>query len=330
MKKYLLTDKKNFYKANLHCHSTVSDGRKTPEELKEMYLEQGYSIIAYTDHDVLIGHGELCDDKFLALNGYELGAGSEGVIKTCHLCFIALEPDNLTQFCYHREKYLFGNAPKYRPILKFDPEKPDFEREYSPECINTMIAEGRKNGFFVTYNHPVWSLEDMNDYGKYTGMHAMEMCNYGCLVEGYPEYNERVYDDMLRGGERIFCISTDDNHNHVNDSFGGFTVINAERLEYKTVTDALLKGDFYASMGPMINELWYEDGKIGISCSSAARISLSTGVRRCQVVHADGKNELNGAVFDVRDGDVYVRITVMDPSGKYANTNAYFVDDLKR
>ncbi len=144
MKKFLLTDKKNFYKANLHCHSTVSDGRKTPEELKEMYLNQGYSIIAYTDHDVLIGHGELSDDKFLALNGYELGAGSEGVIKTCHLCFIALEPDNLTQFCYHREKYLFGNAPKYRPILKFDPEKPDFEREYSPECINTMIAEGKK------------------------------------------------------------------------------------------------------------------------------------------------------------------------------------------
>ena len=25
------------YKANLHCHSILSDGKKTPEELKELY-----------------------------------------------------------------------------------------------------------------------------------------------------------------------------------------------------------------------------------------------------------------------------------------------------
>lgn len=67
MKQYLLPEAGQFYKANLHCHSTVSDGRLSPEELKELYMRHGYSIIAYTDHEVLIPHPELTDDKFLAL-----------------------------------------------------------------------------------------------------------------------------------------------------------------------------------------------------------------------------------------------------------------------
>ena len=34
MKKILLDESLNPYRANLHCHSTISDGKKTPEELK--------------------------------------------------------------------------------------------------------------------------------------------------------------------------------------------------------------------------------------------------------------------------------------------------------
>ena len=34
MKRWLLPEEGSFYKANLHCHSTYSDGQLTPEELK--------------------------------------------------------------------------------------------------------------------------------------------------------------------------------------------------------------------------------------------------------------------------------------------------------
>lgn len=333
MKKVILTSEKPFYKANLHCHSVISDGTKTPEEIKKMYMEHGYSIVAYTDHDILLNHSDLCDDKFLALNAYEMEINEAGQswvnTRTCHLCYIALKPDNLNQVCYHRTKYLFGNAEKYRHLIKFDETKPDFERAYTPECINEMIAEGRKNGFFVTYNHPTWSLETLNEYGKYKGMNAMEVCNYGCFESGYDDYNEREYDDMLRGGQKIFCTATDDNHNYRNDSFGGFTVINADKLEYTTITDALVNGDFYASQGPAIRELWYEDGKIGIECSDAAKIVLNTGVRRTEIVYAESADKpATAAVFTVKEDDKYVRITVTDFSGKHANTSAYFIEDL--
>lgn len=334
MKKFLLDPKKSYYKANLHCHSTISDGRKTPEELKQMYTEQGYSVIAYTDHDVFLDHSDLCDDKFLALNGYEMEVNEEkdvedfSVKKTCHMCFIALEQDNLNQACYHRSDYLFCNAPKYRHLIKFDESKPDFVREYTPECINKMFAEGRENGFFVTYNHPAWSLEDYRDYCAYDGMNAMEICNYGCVETGYADYNERVYDDMLMAGCRLYCIAADDNHNMRKDSYGGFTVINAEKLEYRTITKAMEEGKLYASQGPEIQELWYEDGKIGIKCSAAASIRLNTGVRRAAIEYPDGEKPLTEAVFDIKESDVYVRLTVTDASGKHANTIAYFIEDL--
>ena len=72
-RKYLITHEGNFYKANLHSHSTFSDGVLTPEQAKELYKSHGYSVYAYTDHVKLYDHRELTDPDFLVLVGYELG-----------------------------------------------------------------------------------------------------------------------------------------------------------------------------------------------------------------------------------------------------------------
>ncbi len=39
------------YRANLHTHTTVSDGRMHPHEAVDMYHEWGYKILSITDHD---------------------------------------------------------------------------------------------------------------------------------------------------------------------------------------------------------------------------------------------------------------------------------------
>ena len=52
------------YYANLHTHSTHSDGKYTPAQLAQMALEEGYGAVAVTDHDTVTGYGELkaeCD-----------------------------------------------------------------------------------------------------------------------------------------------------------------------------------------------------------------------------------------------------------------------------
>ena len=169
-------------------------------------------------------------------------------IKTCHICFIGLEKDNITQPMWHRQYYLFGNAPEHRDEVVFDKNEPDYLREYSSRGICEIMKTAREKGFFVTYNHPTWSLEDYSDYMQYTGMHAFEMFNGSCIKNGYEDYNPRVYDDMLRAGKRLYCIGADDNHNIApdgsprSDSGQAYTVIMADKLEYRTVAKALSDG----------------------------------------------------------------------------------------
>ena len=52
------------YYANLHTHSTHSDGKYSPATLARMAKEEGYGAVAVTDHDTVTGYGELkaeCD-----------------------------------------------------------------------------------------------------------------------------------------------------------------------------------------------------------------------------------------------------------------------------
>ena len=107
MRTYLLPESGNDYKANLHCHSTLSDGKMTLEELKDRYTAQGYSIIAFTDHDIFLPHPELADESFLPLHGFEVEVNEvvpESTVtqkrKTCHLCFVALDPVTILQPCW--------------------------------------------------------------------------------------------------------------------------------------------------------------------------------------------------------------------------------------
>ena len=330
MRRFLLPENGQFYKANLHCHTTVSDGKMTPEEVKERYLGEGYSIVAFTDHCVLIPHPELKDERFLPLNGVEIevvNCGTEPAQrkKHNHICYVALEEDNVTM-PFLSPGCIWGNAKQYVDRIKYDPAHAEFKRRFEPENINEMIRLGREADFFVTYNHPVWSQEYYEDYIHYQGMNAMEILNYGSYHAGFDEYNGRIYDDLLLAGKRIYCIATDDNHS-LADTCGGWTMIKADRLEYRMITKAMEDGHFYASTGPEIHALWWEDGVVHVECSEASKIICHIGPFRPYFERAKD-TPLTEADFEIRKEDVYFRITVVDEQGRKADTNAYFTDEL--
>jgi len=339
MKQYLISEKGNFYKANLHCHTTVSDGKLTPEEVKGLYKGAGYSVVAFTDHDVFIPHHDLTDESFLALSGFE-GEFNENYpsgkdYKTSHLCFIAGKRDNDIHPIWNPECAYIGNSPDYHHMIKYDPEGFSTVRSNSPECINSAIRRAKAAGFFVTYNHPVWSLDDYNQYTQYEGMHAMEIYNHDCNIYTFHGYVPEMYDDMLRLGKRLFAVAADDNHNdngtdsYGSDSLGGFVMIKAERLEYETITDALFRGDFYASTGPEIKELYIEDGKIKVKTSGAVSIGMSTARRSAKTRFAKVGEYIYEAEFPIDEGGKYFRITVNDEKGRHAHSRAYFLDEIK-
>lgn len=45
------TDRREWLLADLHLHSTRSDGARPPQEIVQIYARQGYDVLALTDHD---------------------------------------------------------------------------------------------------------------------------------------------------------------------------------------------------------------------------------------------------------------------------------------
>jgi hypothetical protein len=334
MRVYLLPEEGHFYKANLHSHSTVSDGKWTPEEMKRHYMDAGYSIVAYTDHHVFVPHNDLTDEHFLALNGYEMDVPEDRpwdeYAKTCHFCLIALDRDRVEQRLYHDSVFIDQNADR----VVLDRSHAPITRRYDPAFISALMEEARADGFFVTYNHPVWSLEDSRNFLGYHGMHALEIINYGGVAAGYDDKVGYVYDILLRDGRELYCVGADDNQNvfpidHPRcDSFGGFTMIMAEKLDYPSVIKALEDGNFYSSMGPVIHSLSIEDGKVHIECDGAKQITLHVGGRRTPHIFGTRENPIYEAEIDIPKVYRYVRVDVVDFEGRHANTRAYFPDEI--
>ena len=317
MKKIDLLKPYPSYKANLHCHSTLSDGNLTPEDLKTAYMAEGYSIVAYTDHRVYAWHKELTDDNFLALAAYEVDMNEW--------------PDRPNGF--DRVKTYHLNLYDKQPALDKEAVLP--ERRYGDmDYLNHYIESMRQKGFLVCYNHPYWSLQTLDDYRDIRGCFAMEIYNHGCEIDGLYGYNPQVYDEMLRTGNRLACVSTDDNHNTypfghpMCDSFGGFIMVQAPSLDYGAVMQALEQGDFYSSMGPEFYEISLEGRTLRIDCSPVQKIYVQTQGRFCHKAVAPVGETLTHAEFELNGNEGYIRVDLRDAQGLHANSNAYFLDEV--
>ncbi len=345
MRKYLLPQSGNFYKANLHCHSVLSDANLSVDEIKRIYKEKGYAIVAFTDHDVLFSHYEKLTDKdFLALTGYEISVNCYPepfqYKKALHMNLFAKDPLNLKQPFFNENsiEWLLGISkaltPEMLSEIKVDGIIDEGEEQLYTAKVNAIIKTANEKGFLVTLNHPNWSLLNASDCIAYEGLWAMEVYNHGCFsLTGFPD-DDRVYDEILRSGRKIFVTATDDNHNGLplddprSDSFGGFTMIKADSLDYAAIIDAMEKGNFYASQGPEIKELYFQDGKIHIECSEVRDICMCALTRQ-GMRYGSHNGDLTSADFEISDSlHGYVRFKVIDKHGKAAWTNPYYVKDL--
>lgn len=343
MKKDLLPSGVNWYRANFHCHTKHSDGALTPAQVKEAYKSHGYSIVAYTDHDVLLDHSDLNDEGFLALTSSEYAVNqaqpgfpeifdtgiSPWVRKKCmHLNIFAKDPHNtfmpatdINQNWILRDRY---------PDTKCD----GFIREYTTENINEMIRRCNEAGFLVQLNHPYWSLNEREDYINLKGLWGLEILNYATELETGSEYCPYIYDDMLRNGMyNLVCTMGDDNHNHAGfrESFGGSTMIGAKELKYDQIIEAMEKGNIYCTSGrdnpPQFTALYVEDNMIKIDCTPVTNININGYGRADRHITAPEGETITHAEFSLRESDVYFRVSLRDEYGNNAHTHTYFVKD---
>ena len=335
---YLISPDKKQYKANLHCHSTFSDGKKTPEELKEMYKRNGYSILSITDHETPKNHSYLNDDEFITITGYEAYIRNNAECrhdrygKEIHINLFAKCPENETIICYNPKycKYITDEQKE-----KYNKAGSQRTREYSISYINEFIKTAKENGYIPVYNHPWWSMEDEADILSYDGFLSMEMCNYDAYLLSRLEYNGALYDKMLKRGKKIFCHSADDNHNvypegsRLCDSFGGFTMIMPKDFSYNSIIEAMEEGEMYSSMGPLFKEVSIEGNKIHIECSEVDKITVFTGSKAPKCKYADEGATITQADFEIDESAEYFRVSIVDKYGKFADTRGFFRDELE-
>ncbi len=340
MKQYLISPDQKQYKANLHCHSILSDGKLPPETLKEMYKAHGYDILAITDHERPHCHQQLADPDFMMITGYECyirpdkNARYNPYSEEVHLNLFARDPQNTTMICYNEPfcKYLKRDNAMDEIVNRAGSERP---REYTPEYIDEYIRTAKENGYIVAYNHPYWSMEDEANAIAHEGCFSMEICNYGSYVMNGLEYCGALYDKMLFKGKRIFCHGTDDNHNDYpadhphNDSFGAFTMIMPERFTYDSVIEAMETGEMYASMGPLFKEISIDGDKLHVECSEVSHIYLYNGGKRPGRMHAAPGESLTSGDFVIDPKACYVRVSIRDAQGCWADTRGFFRDEIR-
>ncbi len=340
MRTYLLPKDGNFYKTALHVHTDISDGSMTTDEVKSIYKSNGFSVVAITDHQIMLPHPELNDEDFLTITATEVAKnkGDYNLEPSTHYNVYSPDP-NATTYPYFDINSFWPrieHAKSFLPKEAFD--YPVIDYTYEPEDLNKVIAACNEAGYLVSYNHPVNSLQTYSFYGKLRGLWGAECFNSGCYLGGYYE-DMRVTDDLYREGERfINPIAADDSHAPRTCCLG-YTMVKADKLEYTTIFNALKTGQFYSTTGIHITDLYLEDATLHIECDGADEINLTTPLRFKKVAKSNGTPltsvdlDLSGLFKMFNENpevtkNTYFRLDLKRNDGKEAHTRAYFLDTL--
>lgn len=276
----------NWYKANLHTHTTNSDGDQDPEARAAQYREHGYDILAITDHRLVTAIEGMSTPQFLVIRSLEAHPESPGDSGLYH--FVCL------------------NVP---PAFEYDPETE----------ANELVRQVRESGGETIFAHPYWCGHDVEDIMAVGDLIGVEVYNSTCTKIGKGD-SSVIWDYLLDAGYVLPAVAVDDVHRG-RDIFMGWTMVRAPELTVDAVMDALRAGCYYASCGPEILDFRSDDGVASIRCSPVSEIHFKCN-RSCGRAHyADDGEPLTGARYEVPASARYVRAEVVDDRGRRAWTN---------
>jgi hypothetical protein len=289
-----------FYRGNLHTHSTNSDGRHPPEDVIAFYRNAGYDFLALTDHFMeqygwkVSDTRPLRDDGFTTLLAAELHAPRTKVGELWHIKAVGLPLD-------------FA---------------PPVNGETGPE----LAARAAETGAFIGLVHPSWYGLTTEDARQIPFAHAIEIYNHGSAVEVDRGSDWPFCDLLLNDGWRLSGYASDDAHHLTHDCLGGWVHVRAPSLEPELLLESLKQGRYYSSQGPEIADIAVDDGQdeVRITCSPAATIAITGRGSRSQSLRGAALEE---AVFPLRRfKGAYFRVTVIDDRDRKAWSNPIWLD----
>lgn len=323
MRKEMFSEKGSWYKGNLHSHTTNSDGRLTPEQAVALYKQYGYHFACFSEHDYYTDLREQFDcENFILLPGVEASAllvnkEKNAMIKTHHIHGIL----GNREMQEAAKNNLLQHGERLNP--------PIYVEEWDGLTVAQKLSDSlRARGCFTTYNHPIWSRVEMEEVSALKDIWAIEVYNYGTVVECGEGYDSVFWDAMLRKGTHIHGFASDDNHNPGKffDSFGGYVMVKAKELSHEAIVNQLLAGNYYFTAGPRIHQWGMDGNKIFVECSEVEKINFIVGgyIGRSETIlkHED---LLTGGIHVLKGDEKYVRVECVDSKGRVAWTNVLWL-----
>jgi hypothetical protein len=292
----------SFWRGNLHCHSTRSDGALPPEEVARRYRANGYHFYCQSDHFMEVFGYPITDttdlrtETFTTIPGAELHAPALANGETWHILGVGLPHD-------------FA---------------PPMAGETGPE----LARRAKDAGAFVAIAHPQWYGLTLEDAQTLDFVDAIEIYNHTCAVLADRPDGTYLLDQMLAVGTSMTAIATDDAHfcdpvNSNADAFGGWVMVKSETLTPDALLSALKAGDFYASQGPELHGVDVNGDWLNVASSAVDRVTVLGS--RALATTVSGRS-MTAARLDIsRFRGGWLRLVAIDASGRRAWTNPIVV-----
>ena len=280
----------NYYKGNLHMHTTLSDGTKTPEEAIELYRAAGYDFVALTEH-YHYGEGYQASNGMLVITGAEYDVGYDPGEGVYHVVGLGMKSDpGMTSAC-----------------------KPP---------VQEMIDRIHGAGGLAVLAHPAWSLNTPEMIAALKGVDMIEIYN---TMSGVPwncrPYSGVILDMLAAKGIYYSLTAVDDTHFYEGEECRSYLMVRAEELTEGSILAAVKRGDFYATQGPDFSyKVEYDadgSGLLAIECTPAERVTFFTGRLYTPDRCVTGRG-LTRAEYRIKQNDRFVRFEIEDSLGRTA------------
>lgn len=302
---------KNWYKGNIHTHTTESDGDASPEDVTSWYRNHDYDFLVLSDHNHLTlleyGYSKKRNRKPLMVPGEEVTLRINNGKTAIHINGI-------------------GISRVVEPIDAID-------------VVHTIQANVNaiiEAGGIASINHPNYTWAFDHEALKqvvgaslvevFNGHHASN--NFG--APGKPSCEE-IWDGVLSAGKMIYGVAVDDSHNYNDFTPGhsnpgrGWVVVRAEELTVEAIVEGLATGEFYSSSGISLREL--EITRDGVSLEIDPMYDF---IYTTSFIGKDGQilDQVTGAEasYEIQGEEGYVRAAIRSSSGQKAWTQPVFVE----
>ena len=292
MEQVLYTTDQPWFRGNLHCHSTNSDGALPPHEVIERYAALRYDFLAITDHLKVTDPQPFARNDLLLIPGTELHGDEQAPHRTYHMVVIGSNAAAVA--AQHSTR---------------DPGQIVIERAHAAGCL-AFVAHPYRLGM---------TTDEVIALGEADGVEVYNTISR----RGGKADSSAYWDAALDAGVRVWGVANDDAHFQRQDYGGGWIMVQAPARETELILNAIRNGQFYASSGPQFHELIVEGRDVYVRCGAVRAVRFVSNRMLTFGVEAD-EPTITEASWTVPGHGRDVRVVLEDERGRCAWSQPIF------